>query len=84
MYHTAPQNFSSPAGPVFETGLQSVNGLCWAGHARTACTWKLLTYLVHDDVCRRIPAFAEWESNPCPQCWVLLLRYRKTTTLSSR
>ena len=24
MYHTAPQHFSSPAGPVFETGLQSV------------------------------------------------------------
>ena len=46
MCHTAPQNFSSPAGPVFDTGLQSVNGLFWAGRTHTACTWKLLTYIL--------------------------------------
>ena len=48
-----------PPQPALCLYRSSVNGLCWDGHTRTACTRKLLTLTSKRWFCRRITAFAE-------------------------
>ena len=48
-----------PPQPALCLHSSSDGGLCWACHAHTACTRKLLTVTSTRWFCKRIPAFAE-------------------------
>ena len=57
--HTAPQHFSSPAGPVFIQVFSPSTASAGLDTHVLLVSGSCLPELVPDDVCRRIPDFAE-------------------------
>ena len=72
IYHTAPQHFFSPAVPVF---IQVFSRRPLLGWTYTYRLYAEVAYrqIVHNYFVEAFHILLNRESNPCPQCWIILL-----------